>query len=213
MNREDALQSKYQKDLQAREMYQSKKKKIMKSTRSAFEKKQELQKIAQATLKKGSFYENFGVNIETTNSKTIDERRKQISNDIKELKRQIINMKYDMIYEYTNIEIAGLEAKFNRLNEEYNAKENELKKIVLSLQRENDALRDKKKQNNNKIKVLIDELNDLKMQNRKEEYMQTMVKKMIPLRKKIFLESKPNLELTKEDDVSLYRLHEHREYF
>ena len=39
MNREDALQSKYQKDLQAREMYQSKKKKIMKSTRSEFEKK------------------------------------------------------------------------------------------------------------------------------------------------------------------------------
>lgn len=211
MNREDALQSKYQKDLQAREMYQSKKKKIMKSTRSAFEKKQELKKLAQATLKKGSFYENFGTNIETTNTKTIDEKRKQITNDIRELKREIIRLKYDMIYDFANSEISNLESRFNKLTDEYNAKDSELKKIVLSLQRENDALRDIKKQNENKIKVLLDELNDLKIQNRQEEYVQTMAKKLIPLRKKIFLETKSNLELLKEDDSSVYRLHEHRE--
>ena len=210
MNREDALQSKYQKDLQAREMYQSKKKKIMKSTRSAFEKKQELQKLAQATLKKGSFYENFGVNI-ATNTTTIDEKRKQISNDIRELKKEIITLKYDMIYDFANSEISSIETKFNKLTDEYNARESELKKLVLSLQRENDALRDMKKQNNNKIKVILDELNDYKMQNRQEEYVQTMAKKLIPLRKKIFLETKPNLELTREDDSSVYRLHEHRE--
>lgn len=211
MNREDALQSKYQKDLQAREMYQSKKKKIMKSTRSAFEKKQELQKLAQATLKKNSFFENFGVNIETTNTKTIDEKRSQITREIKELKREIIQLKYDMIYDFTDTQISGLESKFNTLTDQYNSKEGELKKIVLSLQRENDALRDKKKQNNNQIKVLMDELNGLKLQNRTEDYVQTMAKKLIPLRKKIFLETKPNLELTKEDDSSVYRLHEHRE--
>ena len=211
MNREDALQSKYQKDLQAREMYQSKKKKIMKSTRSAFEKKQELKKLAQATLKKGSFYENFGTNIETTNTKTIDEKRKQITNDIRELKREIIRLKYDMIYDFANSEISNLESRFNKLTDEYNAKDSELKKIVLSLQRENDALRDIKEQNENKIKVLLDELNDLKIQNRQEEYVQTMAKKLIPLRKKIFLETKSNLELLKEDDSSVYRLHEHRE--
>ena len=211
MNREDALQSKYQKDLQAREIYQSKKKKIMKSTRSAFEKKQELQKLAQATLKKNSFFENFGVNIETTNTKTIDEKRSQITREIKELKRKIIQLKYDMIYDFTDTQISGLESKFNTLTDQYNSKEGELKKIVLSLQRENDALRDKKKQNNNQIKVLMDELNGLKLQNRTEDYVQTMAKKLIPLRKKIFLETKNNLELTKEDDSSVYRLHEHRE--
>ena len=183
----------------------------MKSTRSAFEKKQELQKLAQATLKKGSFYENFGVNIETTNTTTIDEKRKQISNDIRELKKEIITLKYDMIYDFANSEISSIETKFNKLTDEYNARESELKKLVLSLQRENDALRDMKKQNNNKIKVILDELNDYKMQNRQEEYVQTMAKKLIPLRKKIFLETKPNLELTREDDSSVYRLHEHRE--
>ena len=183
----------------------------MKSTRSAFEKKQELKKLAQATLKKGSFYENFGTNIKTTNTKTIDEKRKQITNDIRELKREIIRLKYDMIYDFANSEISNLESRFNKLTDEYNAKDSELKKIVLSLQRENDALRDIKEQNENKIKVLLDELNDLKIQNRQEEYVQTMAKKLIPLRKKIFLETKSNLELLKEDDSSVYRLHEHRE--
>lgn len=151
------------------------------------ERQRRAREYSKSIIGKESYYKEYHNTIPSSNDILITERIEIFRENLKVLKRKIISLKYDMIYDYSE-NLTKVSAEFEELYLSYTNYEKMLKKLENIVASKKNEHLSKLRENQIKIKAYFDDMSSMsgKHQESRRDFILKYQKQIVPLKEKQF---------------------------